>query len=69
MPKRKYGVTPEQNDLPKNRRKRRNSSRFGSVEYDERENFVNANIIPSANESGQSDSDTSVDEYDNDYSV
>ena len=29
----------------------------GSIEYDEREEFINANIIPNADDSGESDSD------------
>lgn len=54
MPKRKSDPTPEKRDPSKNR--------LGSVEFDERENFVYANIIPSADDSGGSDSDDSIDE-------
>lgn len=54
MPKRKS------NSIDSERPSRSNPSAQGAIEYDEREEFINANIIPNADDSGESDSDISM---------
>ncbi|XP_066599933.1 piggyBac transposable element-derived protein 3-like [Prorops nasuta] len=54
MPKRKS------NSIDSERPSRSNPSAPGAIEYDEREEFINANIIPNADDSDESDSDIST---------
>ena len=54
MPKRKS------NSIDSERPSQSNPSAQGAIEYDEREEFINTNIIPNADDSGESDSDISM---------
>lgn len=62
MPKRKS------NSIHSERPSRSNPSAQGAIEYDEREEFINANIIPNADDSGESDSDISMNGHSEDSS-